>query len=49
MIEVLEALQWWQWWVFAMVLVIVETLLPSGILYGVGIAAFAIGAAMAAP
>ena len=47
MIEVLEALQWWQWWVFAMVLVIVETLLPSGILYGMGVAAFVVGAGMA--
>jgi membrane protein implicated in regulation of membrane protease activity len=49
MIELLEGLQFWQWWLFAGALVVVETLLPSGILYGVVFAAFSVGAAMAAP
>ena len=49
MIELLENLDVWQWWIFAGVLVVVETLLPSGILYGVAFAAFVVGAAIAAP
>ena len=47
MIELLENLQFWQWWAFAGALVVVETLLPSGILYGVALAAFLVGVAMA--
>jgi membrane protein implicated in regulation of membrane protease activity len=47
MIELLETLQFWQWWALAGALVVVETLLPSGILYGVGFAAFLVGLAMA--
>lgn len=48
MIELLENLQFWHWWAFAGALVVVETLLPSGILYGVAIAAVSMGGAVAA-
>ena len=48
MIELLENLQFWHWWAFAGALVVVETLLPSGILYGVAIAAASMGGAVAA-
>ncbi len=48
MIELLESLQFWHWWVFAGALVVVETLLPSGILYGAAVAAFIVGGGLAA-
>lgn len=47
MIELLESLEFWHWWVFGGALVVVETLLPSGILYGAALAAFIVGGGFA--
>ena len=46
--DLLQGLEFWHWWVFAGALVVVETLLPSGVLYGVAAAAFLVGVALAA-
>ena len=48
MSDLLQGLEFWHWWVFAGALVVVETLLPSGVLYGVAAAAFLVGVALAA-